>query len=206
VLEGLQAQHSILIGNTGQGKSWILNMLLLLTACDGEYGSPNWQLLRDELTDGLEAISDSQASQDGARVVLYSPCGHICCGFACSVCPHPIMDTFDIICRVQVKNLAVKRLNDKEESELNAGSECVRDRHAITAGLSGWCEGTEIPGNEGFLLPSCANAGRSTTPSITTLHWGLTWHFSYSVKPMAEICTLAYEFVKLLRKVCESKP
>lgn len=97
----------------------------------------------------------------------------------------------------------MKHLDDKTESELHAGSEYVRDRHAITEGLSGWCEGKVIPGNEGFLLPSCPNAGMSTTPSITTLHWGLTWHFSYSIKPMSEICTLAYEFVKLLRKVCE---
>jgi len=61
-LEGLQAQHSILIGDTGQGKSWILNLLLLLTRSDGEYGTAGWQLLRDKLEGGLEAVNDAQAS------------------------------------------------------------------------------------------------------------------------------------------------
>jgi len=72
VLKGLQAQHSILIGNTGQGKSWILNQLLLLTAGDSEYGTSAWQLLRDELKGGLEAVNDSQASEFMAVLKSYS--------------------------------------------------------------------------------------------------------------------------------------
>jgi len=95
----------------------------------------------------------------------------------------------------------VKRLDDREESDINTGSERVRDWPAIKDGLSGWCEDKPIPESQGFLLPSCTDVGKSTTPCVTTLHWGLTWHFSYSIKPMAEICALAYEFVKLLRKV-----
>jgi len=64
-LEGLQAQHSIVIGDTGQGKSWLLNQLLLLTASDGEYGTAAWQLQRDRLKGGLEAVEDPQASNSG---------------------------------------------------------------------------------------------------------------------------------------------
>lgn len=70
-LEGLQAQHSILIGDTGQGKSWILNLLLLLTTSDGEYGTAGWQLLRDKLVEGLEAVNDAQASAISTAVETF---------------------------------------------------------------------------------------------------------------------------------------
>lgn len=111
------------------------------------------------------------------------------------------LEAVDVLPPEKATNVDLKRLTDDEERVIIGSGWSRRDREDIQQGLAGWCAGEPIPALNDFLLPSAHHKGKSTTPAVTTVHWGLTWHVSYTCRTLDDICNMVYKHVVNLKAV-----
>lgn len=164
---------TLIVGDNGTGKSFILNLMLLNSAVDpAVYSSEEWKKIRAGMGFVKEAnhFVDNWSEKESTHVKITTFC-----------------------CRDDFEFLEI--LGDPHRLPPVPGSTLSIFR-SLQDFLSSTCREFES-----YLLPS-RSFGTITTPSVVTVAWGYTWQLAYKLQSKSRVLSLAYEFISIIKEVC----
>jgi len=174
ILHGLRKPHrTVFVGDTSCGKSWTINMMLLMTSTDpASYCSQETQAARQQMKG--EKLPEEHEFKKPLFLEVLQEGSH--------------------------QNTVIEVLSKADKEEIHGRGDFDNDLRSLTTAIAQWRDNNDDIFHKGFLLPSVKQHG-TTTPYIIRIKEGLTWHMQYKVKSADDAADQVQNYVKILIKV-----